>query len=97
MLSAQDIEWHFNPSSAPHMGGVWKRLVQNVKQYLAVVLVSQVLTDEVLNTAFTEVEFIVNSRPLISREHGPDRRVGANPKPLLAVSCIAALGPLLCR
>ena len=63
-LSGQDIEWHFNPPAAPHMGGVWERLVRSVKRCLTVVLGSQVLTDEVLNTAFTEVEFIVNSRPL---------------------------------
>ena len=63
-LSGQDIEWHFNPPAAPHMGGVWERLVRSVKRCLTVVLGSQVLTDEVLNTAFAEVEFIVNSRPL---------------------------------
>ena len=46
------------------MGGVWERLVRSVKRCLTVVLGNQVLTDEVLNTVFTEVEFIVNSRPL---------------------------------
>ena len=82
-LSAQDIEWHFNPSAAPHMGGVWKQLVQNVKQYLAVVLGSQVLTDEVLNTAFTEVQLIVNSRPLTHVSTDPTDMGALTPNHLL--------------
>lgn len=57
-LSQEGIQWVFNPPAAPHMGGVWERLVLNV------VLQNQVLTDEVLLTAFAEVEWVVNSRPL---------------------------------
>ncbi|XP_043243765.1 uncharacterized protein LOC122392683 [Amphibalanus amphitrite] len=63
-LSGHGIEWHFNPPAAPHMGGVWERLVRSVKRCLTVVLGSQTLTDEVLSTVFAEVEYIVNSRPL---------------------------------
>ena len=46
------------------MGGVWERLVRSCKKALDVVLQNQVLTDEVLLTAITEVESLVNSRPL---------------------------------
>ena len=49
--------------STPH-GGVWERLVRSCKKALTVVLQNQVLTDEVLLTAITEVESLVNSRPL---------------------------------
>ena len=41
------------------MGGVWERLVRSCKKAL-----DAVLTDEVLVTAITEVEWLVNSRPL---------------------------------
>ena len=54
----------FNPPAAPHMGGVWERLVRSCKKALDVFLQNQVLTDEVLLTAFAEVEWLVNSRPL---------------------------------
>ena len=53
----------FNPPATPHMGGVWEHLVRSCKKALDVVLQNQVLTDEVLLTAFAEVEWLVNSRP----------------------------------
>ena len=64
VLSQDGIQWVFNPPAAPHMGGVWERLVRSCKKAQDVVLQNQVLTDEVLLTAFAEVEWLVNSRPL---------------------------------
>ena len=64
VLSQDGIQWVFNPPAAPHMGGVWERLMRSCKKALDVVLWNQVLTDEVLLTAFAEVEWLVNSRPL---------------------------------
>ena len=64
VLIQEGIQWVFNPPAAPHMGGVWERLVRSCKKALNVVQQNQVLTDEVLLTAFAEVEWLVNSRPL---------------------------------
>ena len=61
---AHEIVWHFNPPAAPHMGGVWERLVKSVKEVLHVTMKDRVLTDPQLATTFTEVEAILNSRPL---------------------------------
>ena len=60
----QNIQWKFNPPSAPHMGGCWERLVQTVKRSLFHIIRDRVLTDFQMLTAFTEVEVIVNNRPL---------------------------------
>lgn len=60
-LSAPSIQWHFNPPAAPHFGGAWERLIRSAKVALAAVLHGQTLTDEVLLTAMTEVEEILNS------------------------------------
>ena len=63
-LSQKGIEWHFLPPGAPHMGGVWERLVGSVKRALRTVVGENCLTDEVLYTFLTEVESMLNGRPL---------------------------------
>ena len=64
VLSQEGIQCVFNPPAAPHMRGVWGRLVRLCKKALDVVLRNQVLADEVFLTAFAEMEWLVNSRPL---------------------------------
>ena len=56
--------WSFNPPSAPHMGGVWERLVRSVKEIMTSTLQEKVLTDPQLATLLTEIESILNGRPL---------------------------------
>ena len=62
--SSRNIMWNFNPPSAPHMGGVWERLVRSVKEVMTGLIKDTVLTDPQLLTLLTEVESILNSRPL---------------------------------
>ncbi|XP_055585028.1 uncharacterized protein LOC129737888 [Uranotaenia lowii] len=57
-------KWHFNPPGAPHMGGVWERLVRSVKTALNDGYSKGKLDDEGLMTLIVEAEGIVNSRPL---------------------------------
>ena len=63
-LSQDHIEWHFNPPTASHMGGVWERLVASVKRSLRVVLGNQIVSEEVLFTVLVEVEAVLNGRPI---------------------------------
>lgn len=65
---AQNIEWKFNPPSAPHFGGIWEREIKSIKKILQG-LTSEfsnqtVMTDEMLATLLCEIENILNSRPL---------------------------------
>ena len=60
----QNVVWMFNPPHAPHMGGVFERMVQTVKKVLNVMLGNARLTDEILCTLLCEVENLVNSRPI---------------------------------
>ncbi|XP_065088926.1 uncharacterized protein LOC135710334 [Ochlerotatus camptorhynchus] len=57
--------WHFNPPSAPHMGGVWERMVRTVKQSMAALDDGRKLSDEILLTTLSEAEDMINSRPLM--------------------------------
>lgn len=57
-------KWTFNPPAAPHMGGVWERLVRSVKEALKALDDGKRLTDEILQTVIVEAEDMINSRPL---------------------------------
>ncbi|XP_062539193.1 uncharacterized protein LOC134207499 [Armigeres subalbatus] len=63
--------WNFNPPAAPHMGGVWERLVRSVKEAVYELQDGRSLSDEVLETVLAEAEGIINSRPLtfVSKEN----------------------------
>ena len=79
MLQRQ-IEWSFNPPHASHMGGIWERLIKSVRQIMKALTNQQVLNDETLSTFMTEVERILNSRPItqISTDHGDPKALTPN-------------------
>ena len=63
-LTTKNVEWNFNPPSAPHMGGAWERLIRSVKTTLKAILKERAPREEVLQTVLCEAEWIVNGRPL---------------------------------
>ena len=63
--AAKGIEWKFIVNLAPWMGGVYERLVGITKRALRKVIGSRCLSEKQLITVLTEVETVVNSRPLI--------------------------------
>ncbi|XP_041782399.1 uncharacterized protein LOC121599013 [Anopheles merus] len=61
------IEWKFNPPSAPHFGGSWERLIQIVKKalhHMATEWKTRHPYPETLRAALIEIEAMINSRPL---------------------------------
>ena len=73
----QGIKWTFNPPTASHMGGAWERMIRSVRKILTALTRDQTLDDEAFSTFMTEVEGILNSRPLVpimlddSTQHEP--------------------------
>ncbi|XP_049287636.1 uncharacterized protein LOC125766085 [Anopheles funestus] len=63
-FAGTDMKWSFNPPAAPHFGGCWERLVRSVKKVLGQFNLPRNPTDEVLMSAFTEIEVDINSRLL---------------------------------
>ena len=63
-LTQENIEWSFNPPGSPHFGGVWERLVRSAKRAMNTILGHRSVDDEMLITVLTEVEAILNGRPL---------------------------------
>ena len=63
-LSGVRIEWRFNLEKAPWWGGMFERLVGSMKRCLRKTVGKSKLTFDELSTAITEVEGVLNSRPL---------------------------------
>ena len=58
------FQWIFNPPEASHMGGVWERMIRSIKTTMQVILSEQSINDFTLMTVFTQVEALINGRPL---------------------------------
>ncbi|XP_062698793.1 uncharacterized protein LOC109420058 [Aedes albopictus] len=59
-----DTKWSFNPPATPHFGGCWERLIQSVKKSFNHVKPNRTPSDELLRNMLTEIEFVINCRPL---------------------------------
>ncbi|XP_045027100.1 uncharacterized protein LOC116919718 [Daphnia magna] len=82
-LGRQPSKWVFNPPAAPHFGGSGERMVRAAKIALRSVLGKQRLTDEILLTALTLIENILNSRKLIPVSEDPNDPECLTPNHLL--------------
>ncbi|GFS77592.1 integrase catalytic domain-containing protein [Trichonephila clavipes] len=65
-LSQVNIVAFFSPPVSPHFGGLWEAGVKSIKYYLKRVIGNTNLTFEEFSTLLTQVEAILNSRPLVS-------------------------------
>ncbi|XP_055914024.1 uncharacterized protein LOC129947450 [Eupeodes corollae] len=63
-LSKNECQWHFIPPVSPHFGGLWESGVKAVKTHLKRVIGDAVLTFEEMATLLTQIEGILNSRPI---------------------------------
>jgi len=66
ILAKDGTQWKFNPPSAPHFGGKWEAGVKSVKYHLKRIIGDTLLTYEGMSTLLTQIEAVLNSRPLSS-------------------------------
>jgi hypothetical protein len=84
------IIWEFNPPSAPHFGGLWEVGVKSVKTHLRRTIGEQILTFQELYTLLTQIEAVLNSRPLWAISSDPNDLTALTPGHFLT------LVPLTC-
>jgi len=57
-------QWHFNPPSAPHFGGLWEAAVRSMKRLLIRTMGTHIFSYEEFTTLLARIEAVLNSRPL---------------------------------
>ena len=62
--SRKGVQWHFNLQAAPWWGGMFERLVRSTKRCLKKTLHNARLTYEELLTVLSEIQAVINNRPL---------------------------------
>ncbi|TWW61445.1 hypothetical protein D4764_04G0000920 [Takifugu flavidus] len=53
-MQERGIKWIFNSPAASHQGGIWERQIRTVRRILGALLKEQTLTDDSLQTFFTQ-------------------------------------------
>jgi len=87
-LAAEEIQWHFNPPSAPHMGGIWEAAVKSTKHHLTRIVKSAKLNMEEMSTLLCQIEACLNSRPLTPQSSDPESFAVLTPAHFLVGGCL---------
>ncbi|XP_011883612.1 PREDICTED: uncharacterized protein LOC105570777, partial [Vollenhovia emeryi] len=91
LLSQDNTRWEFNPPATPHMGGKWEAVVKSIKYHLRRTIGESVLTFEELTTLLTQIEAILNSRPLEPLSDDADDIAALTPGHFLVGSPLTAI------
>lgn len=92
-FTKRGISWKFIAERAAWWGGFWERLVRSVKTCLKSVLGKASLNFEELTTILTEVEAVLNSRPLSYVHNDADEPTPLTPAHFLVGKRLTSLPP----
>ena len=71
-LQRKGLTWDFIPAGTPHRGGVWERVVGMFKRHLTTLMLGDAIHVETFMTVVTQVEAIINRRPLSTLSSSAD-------------------------
>ena len=63
-LTPRKINWNFSPPVSPWMNGAMEAIVKITKKHLNTITRNHLFNEETLHTYLTEIESIINGRPL---------------------------------
>ena len=79
----EDLQWKFSNALAPWEGGVWERLMRSVKTPLKKITGKALFTFTEMYTILTDIENMLNQRPLLPRAESAENREPITPAHLL--------------
>ncbi|XP_055590154.1 uncharacterized protein LOC129742298 [Uranotaenia lowii] len=91
VLAADGVQWHFNPPSAPHFGGLWEAAVRSAKYHILRVVGGNAIDREDFETLLIQVEACLNSRPLTAMSDDPTELEPLTPGHFIAGGPLNAL------
>ncbi|XP_044759246.1 uncharacterized protein LOC123316981 [Coccinella septempunctata] len=91
LLLNEGTTWCFNPPAAPHMGGKWEAVVKSFKHHFIRTVKDVSFTLEEIMTLTSQIEAILNSRPLEPLSDDPDDCVALTPGHLLIGAPLTAV------
>lgn len=71
-LTSNSINWHYIPARSPHFGGLWEAGIKSAKFHLRRIVGNVALTYEDFNTVLTQIEAVMNSRPISPMSSDPN-------------------------
>ena len=90
-LSINQTIWKFIPPKSPHWGGLWEAAIKSAKFHMLRLIGNAHLTFEELSTALTQIEAILNSRPLCPLSNDPSDLQSLTPGHFLIGTSLMAL------
>lgn len=78
-MSKMRTIWHFNPARSPHHGGLYEAAVKALKHHLVREIGQTILTYEELSTVTSQIEAILNSRPISPLSEDPNELTALTP------------------
>ncbi|XP_055633065.1 uncharacterized protein LOC129773480 [Toxorhynchites rutilus septentrionalis] len=91
------ITFHFNPARSPHFGGLWEASVKTFKYHLYRIMKDSLLIIDDFHTLITQIQGVMNSRPLMPLSSDPADVIALTPALFLVGEPINSLPqPDLC-